>query len=110
MFCRVVVVVVVVVHGQKFVVCMYFVFFSTYKPIGASPRRNEDGTILVCSTYILYNIIHGSDWYQKRGGTLRGLRIKVVSILILRKPRFSLTLFFTIPPNNLTGNSITVPT
>ncbi len=65
-----------------------FEFFLGYKPIGASPRRDEDGTILVCSTYILYNIIHGSDWYQKRGGTLRGLRIKVVSILILRKPRY----------------------
>ena len=49
-------------------------FFSTYKPIGASPRRDEDGTILVCSTYSTYfGLIH-----QKRGGTLRGLRIKRV--------------------------------
>ena len=28
--------------------------FVTHKPIGASPRRDEDGTILVCSTYSTY--------------------------------------------------------
>ena len=31
------------------------------KPIGASPRRDEDGTILV-------HTLHGSDWYIKKGG------------------------------------------
>ena len=47
------------------------------KPIGASPRRDEDGTILVCSTYSTYTVRIGT---SKRGGTLRGLRIKRVCI------------------------------
>jgi len=51
--------------------------FHFYKPRGASPRHDyrsdEDGTILA-HNYIL----HGSDWFgrSKKGGTLRGLRIK----------------------------------
>ena len=40
-------------------------FFSTYKPIGASPRRDEDGTILVCSTYSTYTVRIGT---SKKGG------------------------------------------
>jgi hypothetical protein len=52
-------------------------YFLCNKPRGASPRHDyrsdEDGTILA-HNYIL----HGSDWFgrSKKGGTLRGLRIK----------------------------------
>ena len=35
------------------------------KPIGASPRRDEDGTILVCSTYSTYTVLIGT---SKKGG------------------------------------------
>jgi hypothetical protein len=35
------------------------------KPIGASPRRDEDGTILVCSTYATYPVLIGTS--KKRG-------------------------------------------
>ncbi len=38
------------------------------KPIGASPRRNKDGTILVCSTYSTYTVRIGT---SKKGGNLR---------------------------------------
>jgi hypothetical protein len=34
--------------------------FSEDKPIGASPRRNEDGNILVCSTYSTYTVLIGT--------------------------------------------------
>ena len=35
------------------------------KPIGASPRLDEDGTILVCSTYSTYKVRIGT---SKKGG------------------------------------------
>ena len=35
------------------------------KPLGASPRRNEDGFILVCSTYSTYTVRIGT---SKKGG------------------------------------------
>ena len=67
---------------------------STDKPIGASPGRDYVLTRMVLQI-IQYNTLHsvGND-RSKRGGTLRGLRIKkkerstyvVVGILILRKP------------------------
>jgi hypothetical protein len=59
-----------------------------HKPIGASPRRDEDGTILVCSTYSTYTVRIGT---SKKGGNAPRATDKksmyVVSILILRKPR-----------------------
>ena len=39
--------------------------FRNYKPIGASPRCDEDGTILVCSTYSTYTVRIGT---SKKGG------------------------------------------
>ena len=41
-----------------------FNHFSYDKPIGASPRRDEDGTILACSTYSTYTVRIGI----KKGG------------------------------------------
>jgi hypothetical protein len=35
------------------------------KPIGALPRRDEDGTILVCSTCSTYTVLIGT---SKKGG------------------------------------------
>jgi hypothetical protein len=42
-----------------------FYCFILNKPIGASPRRDEDGTILVCSTYSTYTVLIGT---SKKGG------------------------------------------
>ncbi len=65
-------------------------FFSEDKPIGASPRRrrDEDGTILVCSTYSTYTVRIVT---SKKGGNAPRATDKksmLVSILILRKPRY----------------------
>ncbi len=65
---------------------MYLSFYD--KPIGASPRRDEDGTILVCSTYSTYTVWIGT---SKKGGNAPRATDKksmLVSILILRKPRY----------------------
>ncbi len=64
-------------------------FFTTNKPIGALPGPDYVLTRMVLQI-ILYSTRYGMI-HQKRGGTLRGLRIKrereeYVGILILRKP------------------------
>ena len=40
------------------------IFYLDDKPRGASPRRDEDGTILACSTYSTYTVRIGI----KKGG------------------------------------------
>jgi hypothetical protein len=69
----------------------YLKLSAHYKPIGASPGRDYVLTRMVLQI-ILYSIWYGMI-HQKRGGMLRGLRIKrereeyvIVGILFLRKP------------------------
>ena len=60
--------------------------FNIDKPIGASPRLDEDGTILVCSTYSTYTVRIGTS--KKGGNAPRATDKKSMcgGILILRKP------------------------
>ena len=92
----------------------HLVSFSNNKPIGASPHRDYELTrmvlgILVGTYSTWFGLVH-----QKRGGTLRGLRIKRVcrSWYYFNPPQASSLSYFLRYTYLITlrGNSITVPT
>ncbi len=70
--------------------------FRLNKPRGASPRRDYvvKRMVLVQIEYNLVLTLHCVGIYQKRGGTLRGLRIKW-EISILRKPPIEVVLLLS---------------